>query len=255
MSSERSLDSDSMARRLRGLASIGSLEDRRRSRRWWHGMPRSVVHTVAVPRRRPAVLATAIVVVLAALASACSSEDGRALPPPNPSTTTSTATTTTSSAIGAPAGDEGLQEVFSLFSTAFGEGGEIPPRYTCGGEDVSPPLDWVAAPPDAPLALVVRDSDADGFVHWVLAGIDASVHGLGEDGIPESAVEAANGFGTTGWSGPCPTAGSGLHTYVFTLHALSEPLALGPGTPGADAAALVEAASIAQATLTGTASG
>jgi hypothetical protein len=208
---------------------------------------RAVVHTVAVRRRRPllAVLAVPVAVLLAA----CDSDDGRALPVPDPGSTTSTSVPTIDSASTA----QGVSEVFTLYSTAFGEGGTVPERSTCDGEDLSPPLDWVGAPPAAELAIVVRDRDAGGFVHWVLTGIDPTVHGLGEGGVPESAVEALNSFGRAGWAGPCPPVGSGPHTYVFTLHALPEPLALAPGTPADEAAAQVEGASSAQAVLTASA--
>jgi Raf kinase inhibitor-like YbhB/YbcL family protein len=182
-------------------------------------------------------------------AAACSSTDGRTLPPPDLDNTT---TSVSAPVVGQPSDDvEGsLVEVFALYSAAFVEGTTIPERFTCAGENISPPLDWVAAPPAVELALVVRDRDADGFVHWVVSGIDPLIQGLGEGGVPEGAVEATNDTGTTGWSGPCPP--SGTHTYVFTLHALPEPLALTPGLPPREAAQLVEGASAGQASLSGT---
>lgn len=202
--------------------------------------------TVRSPGRLAAALIASTLVPLAA----CSSEDGRALPIPDPGSTTSTSAPTLDST---PASG-GVTEVFTLYSTAFTEGGTIPDRSTCDGEDLSPPLDWVGVPAAAELAIVVRDIDAAGFVHWVLTGIDPTVRGLGEGGIPESAVEAQNGFGTLGWAGPCPPEGEGPHTYQIVLHALPEPLVMPPGTPAEEAADLVEGASSAQAVLTGTAS-
>ena len=57
-------------------------------------------------------------------------------------------------------------------SSAIPDGGEIPARYTCRGEDVSPPLLWTGVPSGTvELAVVVRDVDAEGFVHWVVAGL------------------------------------------------------------------------------------
>jgi Raf kinase inhibitor-like YbhB/YbcL family protein len=194
-------------------------------------------------------LAAAVVASIAVTFTACSSEDGRTLPVPDPGSTTSTSAPTLDST---PASNAAT-EVFTLFSTAFTEGGPIPERSTCDGEDLSPPLDWVGVPAAAELAIVVRDLDAEGFVHWVLNGIDPSVRGLGEGGIPESAVEAQNGFGTLGWAGPCPPQGEGPHTYQLVLHALPEPLVMAPGTPAEEAADLVEGVSSAQAALTATA--
>jgi hypothetical protein len=201
---------------------------------------------------RPARLVAApLVLGLLVALGACSSQDGRELPEPDPGSTTSTSTATSVPSL--DSGGEGVvTEVFTLYSTAVVDGGSIPERSTCDGEDLSPPLDWVGTPPAAELAVVVRDRSAGGFVHWVLSGIDPTIHGLGEGGIPESAVEAQNGFGRIGWAGPCPPEGSGPHTYEIALHALAEPLVMVPGTPAEAAAGLVEGASTARAVLTAT---
>lgn len=204
-----------------------------------------MVHTV--PMRRPPIALVTAVVVAALLVGACSASDGRTLPPADPprSTTSGDAPVVAQPSDG---GDESTLNVFVLGSAAFADGSPIPDLYTCAGAGISPPLDWASTPPAAELALVVRDRDAGGLVHWVVTGIDPLVQGIGEDGVPEGAVEAANG-----WFGPCPTTGT--HVYVFVLHAVPEPLGLAPGRPAAEAAELVEGASSAQATLTGTATG
>lgn len=204
-----------------------------------------MVHTGLV-LRRPAALA--LVLVLAA-GLGCSSEDGRSLPAPD----LTKPTTSVSAPVGAPASLDGdAIEVFTLASPAFADGGVIPEVHTCTGADISPPLQWASTPAAAELALVVRDRDAEGFVHWVVTGIDPTVQGLGAGGVSETAVEAANDAGTIGWFGPCPPAGTGTHTYDFVLHALPEPLALEPGRPADEAASLVEGASAATARLSGT---
>lgn len=208
------------------------MQDRRRGR----------VHNVPMARRTLLLLACVA-------AAACSSSDGRTLPPPDLDNTT---TSVSAPVVGQPSdgGEGSLVEVFALYSAAFVEGATIPDRFTCTGENLSPQLDWLATPPAAELALVVRDLDADGFVHWVVTGIDPLIQGFGEGGVPEGAVEATNDTGTIGWAGPCPP--SGTHNYVFTLHALPEPLALTSGTPAREAAQLVEGASAGQASLSGT---
>ena len=146
--------------------------------------------------------------------------------------------------------EERLVEEFSLGSPAFGNGDEIPARFTCAGEGMSPPLAWASMPPAAELALVVRDRAADGFVHWVVTGIDPVVQGLGEGAVPEGAVEALNDAGSVGWTAPCPP--EGVHTYTFSLHVLADPLALEHGTPADQTALMVEDLSAAAATLSGT---
>ena len=48
-----------------------------------------------------------------------------------------------------------------LVSSAFTEGGAIPKKYTCEGQDVSPPLAWSGVPQGAKsLVLIVDDPDA-----------------------------------------------------------------------------------------------
>ena len=183
---------------------------------------------------------------LAAAAVACSSGDGRELPPPKvPQTTTSSAPEIQPSA--------GSPGVFTMASPSFADGAEIPAPFTCNGEGLSPALSWTGTPLDTTsLALVVRDLNAGGFVHWVVTDIDPFVQGVGEDGLPENAVEGMNGSGATGWVGPCPPAGSGVHTYQFALLALAEPVDLPIDTPAEEAATLLEETAIERAVLNGT---
>jgi Raf kinase inhibitor-like YbhB/YbcL family protein len=120
---------------------------------------------------------------------------------------------------------------FTLSSEAFTDGGEVPRRHTCEGEDVSPALTW-SDPPSRTraLALIVDDPDAPvgTFTHWLAWNIDPVADGLGEG---ESApVEGRNDFGTGGWSGPCPPRRHGAHRYFFRLHALDAALDVGSAT-------------------------
>ena len=52
---------------------------------------------------------------------------------------------------------------FSLTSQGFQEGENIPIKYTCDGDDKTPPLSW-EAPPDntKSMALILDDPDAPG---------------------------------------------------------------------------------------------
>ena len=122
---------------------------------------------------------------------------------------------------------------FVLSSPSFIEGGSIPVKHSCDGQDVSPALVWEGAPAaTAALALIVDDPDARGFIHWVAYNISGGASG----GLPEGAGAAAappqgrNDFGRAGWGGPCPPGGT--HHYRFTLYALSAQLPLS-GTPSA----------------------
>ena len=126
-------------------------------------------------------------------------------------------------------------------SAAFGDGGEIPVRHTCEGDDLSPPLSFDGVPGGArTLALVVDDPDAPDpaaprmtWVHWVLYGIPASTRGLAEgirrDALPAGTLEGLNDWKRTGYGGPCPPVGR--HRYFFKLYALdAAPADLGTPT-------------------------
>jgi Raf kinase inhibitor-like YbhB/YbcL family protein len=145
-------------------------------------------------------------------------------------------------------------ERFTLTSPEFADGAEIPRRYTCEGDDVSPALSWSGAPGDAmALALIVDDPDASGFVHWVVFDMTASATGslsAGWSKSPDAPPQGTNGFGRVGYGGPCPP--SGTHRYVFRLLALGEALALS-GAP--TARQVLDAAAghiLGEASLTGT---
>jgi Raf kinase inhibitor-like YbhB/YbcL family protein len=143
---------------------------------------------------------------------------------------------------------------FAIRSSAFDDGAAIPRRFTCDGEDVSPDVAWSGAPSATrSLALIVRDPDAGGFVHWIAYHIPGAPDGTLPNGMsagPAATPQGRNSFGRIGWSGPCPP--SGTHHYVFTLYALDRTLGL-TGTPGlADVEAAMRGHVIAEAILTGT---
>jgi Raf kinase inhibitor-like YbhB/YbcL family protein len=199
-------------------------------------------------RRGSAVLVALTVGALSLVAACGGVGDGRALRAPSPDQTTTTvapqAATTAGvdagSATGGGAGTTPATEPLRVSSTAIAEGGEIPADFTCRGRDVSPPLLWTAVPEGtAEIAVVVRDVDADGFVHWVIAGLAPTTGGLAEATPPAASVEAVNDFGRPGWSGPCPPAGT--HNYEIEVYALSQASGVTDGQDGAGAAAQVEA--------------
>jgi Raf kinase inhibitor-like YbhB/YbcL family protein len=135
-----------------------------------------------------------------------------------------------------------------LTSDSFADGDTIPARYTCDGDDVSPPLAWTDPPEGtAAFVLIVDDPDAGGFVHWLLTDIPGDARELPEGEGDAIGQPGSNDFGRPGWGGPCPP--SGVHRYVFTLFALREPI-----ENASDAAAVrrqAEEMALARATLTG----
>jgi len=122
----------------------------------------------------------------------------------------------------------------SLSSSSFAGQGEIPAKYTCEGDDVSPPLAWSDLPAGTKsLALIVDDPDAPDprapkttWVHWVVYNIPPTASGLAEatkkDTLPRGASEGLNDWGRPGYGGPCPPVGR--HRYFFKLHALDTTL-------------------------------
>ena len=121
---------------------------------------------------------------------------------------------------------------FELKSTAFSDGAEIPPKYTCDGADISPPLTWKNCPPQTKsFALVIDDPDAPDpknpqrpWVHWVLYDIPADVSSL-EEGmrqLPHGAKLGLNDWKKAGFGGACPPIGR--HRYFHRLYALDTEL-------------------------------
>ena len=118
----------------------------------------------------------------------------------------------------------------TLTSPAFSHQGDIPKRYTCEGEDVSPPLAW-SDPPSATksFALIVDDPDAPDpkaprmtWVHWVLYDLPSSARELPEgvrgEALPAGTRQGKNDWKRTGYGGPCPPIGR--HRYFHKLYAL-----------------------------------
>ncbi len=143
---------------------------------------------------------------------------------------------------------------FDLTSSAFAQGERIPTKYTCDGEDISPPLQWSNPPQGTQsFALIMDDPDAPvgTWVHWVLFNLPADTQELPEQTtLPAGAQDGKNSWGRTGYGGPCPP--SGTHRYFFKLYALDTTVNL---TSNADKAQLLRAMEghiLAQAEVMGT---
>lgn len=110
-----------------------------------------------------------------------------------------------------------------LSSPAFEDEGDIPVRYTCDGDDISPALVLEDVPAETvSLVLVMDDPDAPAGIwdHWVAYDIAPLTE------IPEAAAElgtaGSNSWGNIGYGGPCPP--SGTHRYFFRAYALDKTL-------------------------------
>lgn len=117
-----------------------------------------------------------------------------------------------------------------LSSAAFEHGAEIPTKYTCQGEDISPPLSWQGIPEATrSLALIIHDPDVPSpdnpvrlWVHWVLYNLPVDTTSLAghttSSELPAGTVEGLNDWDRTGYGGPCPPMGR--HRYFHKLYAL-----------------------------------
>jgi len=149
--------------------------------------------------------------------------------------------------------------VLSLSSTAFKGGEIIPVKYTCEGQDVSPPLMWSELPQGTQsLALIVDDPDAPVgvFTHWVLFNIPPDSGKLPEAvptqaQLPSGALQGKNDFGRVGYGGPCPPPGR-PHRYCFTLYALDRVLDLKAGVSKKQVLDAMQGHILAQGQLIGT---
>ena len=140
-----------------------------------------------------------------------------------------------------------------LTSSAFPDGGTIPTEFTCDGANRSPPLAWGEPPQGTKsFALVVDDPDAPSgtFDHWGAFDIPADTQSIAAG--QSAGTEALNGFGRSGYGGPCPPKGHGPHHYRFKLMALDvDRLGLQADAKASDIERAAEQHLVGRAELTG----
>ena len=138
----------------------------------------------------------------------------------------------------------GLAMTFEVTSSAFAQGEPIPVKYTCDGDDISPPLAW-GDPQEGVRSFALINDDPDApvgtWVHWVLFNLPADARSLPERvppdaELPDGSRHGQNSWRRLGYGGPCPP--SGTHRYFFKIYALDTSLQL---EPGADKKQVLEA--------------
>ena len=142
-------------------------------------------------------------------------------------------------------------------SSAFKEGGMIPPKYTCDGDNISPPLQWQQVPQGVKsFALISDDPDAPVgiWVHWVMWNIPAEANGLPENvpagkDLPNGSKQGVNSSRKQGYSGPCPP--SGTHRYYFKVYAIDTMLNLPADSTKQDLLDAMEGHILAEGSLMG----
>lgn len=150
----------------------------------------------------------------------------------------------------------------AIHSPGFQHEAGIPRRFTCQGENLSPPVTWSGVPDGTQsLVLIVDDPDAPDpraprmtWVHWVVYNIPADARGLAEgvkDGeLPHGTRIGTNGWGRRDYGGPCPPIGR--HRYFHKLYALDTVLKNVGDAGKDDIEAGMKGHILAQAALIGT---
>ena len=136
---------------------------------------------------------------------------------------------------------------FTLTSTSWQDGGEIPVKYAGAGQSISPALSWTNVPMGTvefvlimndPEPVTPRGSATGDILHWLVAKIPASATSLPEGAgaaqpqLPEGARQVQ------AYRGPGAPAAGPPHHYTLTLYALNAALDL---PANADRAAVMAA--------------
>jgi Raf kinase inhibitor-like YbhB/YbcL family protein len=120
---------------------------------------------------------------------------------------------------------------FTLTTTAFTPGGNIPDANTCNGANTSPDLTWTNPPSGTQSFAVVLTDKTATLTHWTIYNIPATAKGLPanvDHNFQSTTVAGAEQTisvmsqppnAVTGFYGPCPPQPP-VHTYVFTVYAL-----------------------------------
>ncbi len=146
-----------------------------------------------------------------------------------------------------------------LTTTAFSEAQPIPVKYTCSGQDVSPPLKWSNAPAGTKsFALIVDDPDAPVgiWTHWVIFNLPPTTTSLPENmskspELPDGAKQGMNDFHHIGYGGPCPPRGY-VHHYHLQIYALDAMLDLKSGATRKELLKAMEGHILGEGRLIGT---
>jgi Raf kinase inhibitor-like YbhB/YbcL family protein len=127
--------------------------------------------------------------------------------------------------------DATISTNMKLTSSAFENNSDIPAKYSCDGQNVSPPLAISEVPGELKsLALIVDDPDAPAgdWTHWLVWNIEPATTKIDEGATLAGAEIGPNDFGKNNYQGPCPP--SGTHRYQFKLYALDTLLNLDTST-------------------------
>jgi len=143
-----------------------------------------------------------------------------------------------------------------LTSSAFDHEGSIPSKYTCDGENISPPLKIEDVPAETKsLVLIMKDPDVpknlreDGtWIHWVVFNIPTDVTEIPEGSEPKG-TQGNTTYDKPGYGGPCPPDRE--HRYFTKIFALDTMLDLPEGSTASEVLKAIEGHVIKEAVLMG----
>jgi Raf kinase inhibitor-like YbhB/YbcL family protein len=157
-------------------------------------------------------------VTTVAVLTGCST-DGRALAPAQPDQTQSVLDPTTTVAPD-PAQPPSSLTVQVAWTAEASAPDEMAVANSCDGAGTSPEVRWSGVPAAAvEMAVAVVDLDAEGYVHWLVAGLDP-LGFVPAGALPPGALTLPNTAGSPGWTPPCPPEGAG-HRYQLTVYAMA----------------------------------
>jgi Raf kinase inhibitor-like YbhB/YbcL family protein len=141
---------------------------------------------------------------------------------------------------------------FTVASSSFTSGQQMPSKLTCGDQELSPAVAFSVPPPRTKsFAIVMDDADAPfGFVHWIVYNIPSDVRAIAEGAsslkkLPTGSIEGMNSGGEAGYTGPCHKG----HHYVVRVYALEIGTSLSPGMSKRDLASAVRGHVLAEGQL------
>jgi hypothetical protein len=157
----------------------------------------------------------------------------------NTTPTATTATTTPASTTAATTTSTAAQPVhrpevakIRITSPAVQNEGLLPARYTCTGQDISPPLSWTGIPPGTKeLALLILNLNGLGgklFYEWAVAGLNPNSQGIPAGKLPSNTITGTNSYGKQTYH-LCQPKHTTTEQYVAILYALPHKLKLQPG--------------------------
>lgn len=117
-----------------------------------------------------------------------------------------------------------------ILSAVFNDGENIPPKFTCDGDNTLPGFS-VSGVPEQSKSLVFIMDDPDSptgtWDHWIIFNVSPDTKEIAEGKEP-AGIRGKNSWGEIGYGGPCP--GRGSHRYFFKVYALDSMIDLSEGT-------------------------